>query len=334
MSLISAATRTAAPCAKRDRSGLPIGACTIGAGSANAPVDWLACPARVLDTDFTLLDLAVRRLFGVPAGERLVLRPVSALAVETVHDEVTAALADGGARVFVFSQRFLGGEVSIPGTAGSPAASIDSSVVELVSDGTGGFHLGQYVLFEIQTMDFHGSPLHARARLTAARDADPISYHQDIAEHPEWTGERVEGPNIANVFKRTIYQTILEIQMARDPECAGFAIVLPLPVWESWYAHLGLPQLEEDGGVWWLRAPVSRESGLVEPARAWIFVFDIDRDSAESPQPLAVRRPISTTSADLLHYAFERAPQYAIENGALTRYKRSLEVRVRRYWPR
>ena len=327
---ISAATGVLTQCQKRERTGV----CTISALSEGGQRDWLACPARILDRQHTLLGTAVRRLFGVGESERLVLRPVNSLSIPAVREEVSAALADGRGRTFVFSQNWLGGEVKIPKRPASPQVAIDSSVVELLPDGRGGFALGRYLMFEIQTADFHGSPKHALRHLSAARDADPDGYHQGIKDHPEWPNESVEGPNIANIFKRTIYQTILEIQLARDPDCVGFAIVLPIPVWESWLRHLGNPALYQDAGFWRLRAPEALEQELVEPDRAWIYVTDIDRDSAESPHTLRVVQSITTTSADLIHHVFERAPEHAASTGALADYKQSLDARIRKFWPR
>lgn len=326
---ISAATEVVTACQKQERTGV----CTISALSEGRQRDWLACPARILDPQHTLLGTAVRRLFGLAESERVVLRPVSALSIPAVHAEVGAALAEGRARTFVFSQTWLGGEVKIPRRPAAPQVAIDSSVVELLPDSDGGFTLGRYALFEIQTADFHGSPKHALRHLSAARDADADGYHRAIADHPEWPNDSVEGPNIANVFKRTIYQTILEIQLSRDSDCAGFAIVLSHPVWESWLRHLGNPALHEDDGFWRLRAPEAREQELVDPDRAWIYVVDIDRDSAESPQPLRVIQSITTTSADLIHHVFERAPEHAASTGALAEFKRTLEARVRKHWP-
>lgn len=347
---LTVAANETVPCvkvvARGDLKGMRTGVCTISSTSNGRRQDWLACPFRILDTHFTLLDAVVRRLYAIDEETRVVLRPVIALQSPAVFAEVTEALPYETARVFVFSQQAFGGEITVPQTSGSPELEIDSTVVELLPDGRGGFRLGRYVFFEIQTMDFHGSPLHAVTHLVNVRRSDPEGYHSHLAAHPEWIGEKVEGPNKANVFKRTIYQTILEIQFARDPNCAGFAIAIPEAVWDSWQAHLGLPALELDGDLWRLKEPAevaipegygedeasADESSLVEPDRAWIFIFDIDRDSAESPQPLKIVKTVVTTSAALIHYAFEQAPQNAVDAGALARFTSALEDKVRIYW--
>jgi hypothetical protein len=331
---LTSATSVETKCKKQGRTGV----CTVSSNSNGVRQDWLACPFRILDPHFTLLESVVRRLYRVLPSEEVVLRPLVGLATPAVYSQVDTALRTGASRVFIFSQQELGGEVKIPQTQGSPGIEVDVSVVELLPGSGGGFRLGQYLFFELQTMDFHGSPLHATRRFEEARDADRDGFHSAISAHPEWAGERVEGPNKANVFKRTIYQTIFEIQLSRTSDCAGFAIALPEPVWDSWRTHLGLPELQQDGDIWRLRTPFSADGGsgggLVEPDRAWIFVFDIDRESQESPLPLRILRPIVTTSADLMHYTFERAPEQALAAGALPRYRRALEARLRAAWLR
>jgi hypothetical protein len=327
---ISAATGKESVCVKAGQTGF----CTASSDSNGRQQDWLACPFRVLDPAFTLLQVVVRRLFKITDGEAVVLRPVSALGTGSVYQEVVGGLRAEHTRVFLFSQNKLGEEISVPGSPGSPQVGVDVSVVELLGVDAAGFHLGRHLFFELQTMDFHGSPVHAIARLREARDADPEGYHATLEVEPWRAGERVEGPNKASVFKRTIYQTILEIQMSRSDECAGFAIALPEAVWESWLAHLGLPQLQRDGDVWRLRAPAAEAADIVEPDRAWVFVFDIDRASPTSPQPLTVVKTIVTTSAALIHHMFEAAPQAALASGALAGYRRALEARVRKHWPR
>jgi hypothetical protein len=86
------------------------------------------------------------------------------------------------------------------------------TIVELLLDTDNEFRFGKYLLFELQTMDFHGTPLGAAAKLKNALDSNPTRYHEDFEANPDWAGENIEGPNKANVFKRTIYQIIFEIQ--------------------------------------------------------------------------------------------------------------------------
>ncbi len=96
-----------------------------------------------------------------------------------------------------------------------------------------------------------------------------------------------------------------------------------------------LPPLHQDGDILRLRAPnadTEQASELIEPDSAWIYVFDIDGSSGRLPRPLRVTKTIATTSAALIHYSFERAPEQALERGAMAAYKRSLEARVRQGW--
>lgn len=97
---ITAATGREMPCAKQGRTGI----CTISSPSNGVRQDWLACPFRVLDTHFTILDAAVRRLFRVAPPDRILLRPVTALEDDAIHLEVSRVLKEEGTRVFIFSQ--------------------------------------------------------------------------------------------------------------------------------------------------------------------------------------------------------------------------------------
>jgi hypothetical protein len=59
-------------------------------------------------------------------------------------------------------------------------------------------------------MDFHGS---YRAAVTNLRDAHRLhgrKFPKELAQNQGWASEDVEGPNIANVFKRTFYQTLFD----------------------------------------------------------------------------------------------------------------------------
>ena len=86
---------------------------------------------------------------------------------------------------------------------------------------------------------------------------------------------------------------ILKMEMAKHLECAGFSMVIPAPVWDSWLRHLGNPDIDR-GEVIGLPSPEGESSELVSDSRSWIFIFDIDRGSAESPQPLRIAKRIAT----------------------------------------
>ena len=63
-------------------------------------------------------------------------------------------------------------------------------------------------------------------------------------ENINWLSEKIEGPNIANVFKRTFYQMVLKFKLAGHETCAGTTLALPRAVWDSWQRHLGLDNVQ------------------------------------------------------------------------------------------
>jgi hypothetical protein len=339
---LSSATASNVSCIKKVSAGsYRSGFCTASSPSTGVREDWLACPARVFDQHFALIRAAIVHLFQVPADAEFEAYPLTRFDDPDVQAKVHQLdSGNGGPRVFAFASNppLLGGEIDIPETAGSPGNKVDVSIFEILRVEKGRPVLGRFAIFEIQTADFHGSPLHAIGELrrlgppTTDRD-----YHDAIAANPELLGKRVEGPNKANIFKRTIYQMILKIQMAKDPGCAGFCVVLPEPVWRSWERHLGSPALTSDPdrpGVLRMTAPSeSRQvDPLVEKEPAWILVFRIDRESKETPRPLEIVKQIATDSHALLHHAFEEAPRLAVAEGALERFSAAFERRLGAAW--
>jgi hypothetical protein len=324
---ISAATAVITPCWKQNRTGV----CTISSNSNGPRQDWLACPYRALDMPLTLFRSGINLAFNLPVTDEVLLRPINALSNPVVRSEVQDAF-QSGRKVFVFSQTRLGGEVKVSATANSPAVQIDATIAELHANPIEGFQLGRFMMFEAQTADFHGSPKHVLALLERAVAKDPNIYHTAVERHPEWAATKVQGPNKANVFKRTYYQTVYKIQLARDPAaCAGFVLAVPESVWDSWMPHLGSPELVDEGRTERLRSP-GENSELMAADTAWILVFDIDREAKESPQPIRVVRRIVTTSAALVHYALDAAPRNAAESGVHKRINAALTRRVREQW--
>lgn len=338
---LSRAKATPSVCIKEARGfDEPTGVCTISSDSnSKTRQDWLACPIRTLDADFTLLAGAIRTTYCVPAEVDLLVLPVTVLHLPEKRQTVKEALATKRARVFAFSGSKVGGEVDMPETEVSPGGKVDVSVIEVL-----GLHplsmeptdFGQHMLYEIQTADFHGSPLHAVRKLRELCPRHPApDYHARLEKSKEVAGHEVEGPNKANIFKRTVYQLIIKIQLTQHTKCAGFVMVLPLPVWESWFRHLGRPEMKPLGGdpsLVRLVTPADRDHDVLEPARAWIFVFDIDRESKESPLPLKVIQRVATTSAALVHYAFQTASEQAIAQGVIEKYRQVLQSRVTDGW--
>ena len=316
----------------------PYGVCTISSDSNGSRESWIACPYRILDQHFALLSTAVRYSYGIAEGEDVLLLPITVLHREQERQRLRASLHTGR-RVFVFASQKLGGEIDLPETTDSPGASVDMSVIEVVGlDVTGKpGECGKHLFFEIQTSDFHGSPLHAAEALKrlCPRGGRRAQYHDRLASQVEVCGTGVEGPNKANIFKRTVYQMIYKIELAKRCQCAGFAIVLPTPVWESWKRHLGQPDLKAmdgDPSRRALLAPNEPKPDPRQPSVATIYVFDIDSDSRESPQPLRVVQRISCTAQALSYHAFVVAADKATRNNVVETFRTRFAERIGRAW--
>lgn len=312
----------------------PYGVCTISSDSNGLRQDWIACPYRTLDQHFTLLSGAIRSLYRLSSDEDMVVLPVTVLSQAEQRARLRAGL-DAGCRVFVFSTNKLGGEIDLPETHVSPGASVDMSVIEVTSaDETGRpTEYGNHVFYEIQTADFHGSPLHAASHLRELCPAgEPVlDFHARLVGQERVCGDRVEGPNKSNIFKRTIYQMLFKIALADHAQSAGFAIVLPVPVWDSWLRHLGRPKLTQVGDDPThvaLLAPEERVQEVASKSHAVILVFDIDQSSNEMPQPLTVMRHVWCSSAALAYFTFDFAAQQAKQQNVVDRFRTSMINRV------
>jgi hypothetical protein len=244
-----------------------------------------------------------------------------------------------GTRVFLFASQKLGGEIDLPETDASPGAAVDMSVIEVTAADPDGkpSQFGDHLFYEIQTSDFHGSPLHAAALLRdlCPRGSAHKGDHDRLKEQVEVCGTGVEGPNKANIFKRTIYQMIFKIELTRAPQCSGFAIILPVPVWESWLRHLGRPRLVQASAApttLILREPHEKEETPGERSRATVYVFDIDRDSPRKPSPLIIVQRVIISAGALSYYAFELASNEAIRRGVVTTFRNSFADRVDKGW--
>lgn len=137
-------------------------------------------------------------------------------------------------------------------------------------------------------------------------------FPDQVKEHPEWAGRKVEGPNISNVFKRTFYQIAFKFQVTRREASAGCALALPQPMWDSWQPFLGAPELhEQPDGTWRLL-----DDQAVRP-NDWIYVFDIDTEPSPGgrPAPIRVSLVIGTDATTLSRAAFEVAPANAVAHG-------------------
>jgi hypothetical protein len=279
----------------------------------------------------------VCRLYGMPALDPVLIRPVVVLANEADKAELVGAVRSG-VRSFVYFQDKLGGEISLSKTGASPELSFDITVVELLAAGAGDvweaegdfpMAIGKYGVIELQTTDTHGSYSHAVKALTSALDLHSEDFPEQLAGNPEWAGRKIEGPNISNVFKRTFYQVAFKFQVTKQDTSVGCALALPRPVWDSWQPFLGAPALhEQPDGTWRLL-----DDETSQPSD-WIYVFDIDTEPGDGgrPAPIRVSLVIGTDAATLSRAAFEVAPAKAIAHGGeLDAVAETIRRRIRRY---
>jgi len=142
----------------------------------------------------------------------------------------------------------------------------------------------------------------------------------------------VEGPNIANVFKRTFYQMMFKFQIGAHGKSAGCVFAIPRSVWDSWQRHLGKPDLvEHHDGTWRLAIP---EKMSDECPPAWIYVFDVAESAQTSPNEIALWRVIGTDAEALGFYALELAPEAALDaGGSVDRLLETVRIRLRPYLP-
>lgn len=304
------------------------GVCTISTATAATRQDWLVCPYRAFDP--SLIDSAVRRLFDFPQTQPAMIAP----AVRLTHVDARQALIDSlnaGGRGFIYFDAKLGGELSIPATAQSPEFSFDVTVIEVeLSEGEP--HIGRFGVIEIQTMDFHGSYRHVVKNLTDGLRLHPNNFPQTVQANQNWLSDHIEGPNIANVFKRTFYQMMFKFQLGQNPRCAGCVLAIPTSVWDSWQRHLGEPTLtaESDGTYSLFEAARPRP----QQVPAWILAFNLDATSPQSPSPVVIPKVIATDAEAISHYTLTVAPAAALENiGASTGMLAQLGRRLRIIWP-
>lgn len=322
---LSRATNENRPCIKAANAR---GVCTISSLSNGPRQDWLVCPYRALNDD--LVSRATRQLFGVPDAVDPFVTPAVTLKHSDTRVDVATRL-EAGQPVFIYFDKKTGGELSIPPTDRSPEFSFDVTIVELVMK-EGAPHTERFGILEIQTMDFHGSYKDAVRNLREGLRMHPSRFGSTVQENQWWLSEGVEGPNIANVFKRTFYQMMFKFQLGQHERCAGCVLAVPQAVWDSWRRHLGAPELvSEADGTFSLLAPGHPRP---DPCPAWIYVFDPDATSQETPSPLMLRQVIGTDAPSMSHWALEVAPAAALSNidseaGMLS----VLSRRLKALWP-
>ncbi|HZT86859.1 MAG TPA: hypothetical protein VFA12_02750 [Stellaceae bacterium] len=312
-------------CIKPEKSR---GVCTVSTMPTGARRDWIVCPYRALDPG--LLSSAISRLFGGLRSGLTFIVPAVRLASADIQIQVLEKLQTEH-RVFIYLDEKLGGELSIPRTMSSPEFSFDVTIIEIIllNDLPA---VGRFGVLEIQTMDFHGTYGHAVRNLKETLRMFPGDFGATLETHRELLSERIEGPNIANVFKRTFYQMMFKFQLARSDQSAGCVLAIQQSVWDSWKPHLADPVLQPHAdGTFNLFKPMQDRP---EHVPAWIYIFDLDAASDQSPNPIEIRAIIATDAASFSYYALEAAPEAALQNvsasgGMLTLLAR----RLWKFWP-
>lgn len=322
---LSGATGENRNCIKNPQSK---GVCSVSCVSNGPRQDWLVCPYRALSPE--IVAGAVRRLFGLGDGSNPFVTPVVNLVKPEVRGDILSRLQKGQA-VFTYFDEKMGGELSIPATSRSPEFAFDVTIVEmtLVDEAP---HISRFGILEIQTTDFHGSYQHAVRNLKDGLRLHPGSFATTLQENQHWLSEGVEGPNIANVFKRTFYQMMFKFQLGHHDRCAGCVLAIPQSVWDSWQRHLGAPTLVgEPDGTHSLAIPGRPRSG---PWPAWIFVFDANAAAPTTPSPIDVRMVIGTDAPAFSYWALEVAPEAALSNiDAEAGFLAGMSRRLKAIWP-
>lgn len=292
------------------KSANSAGVCTISSVSNGPRQDWLVCPYRVISSD--IVRQACQRIFGLAHEVSPV--PVSVLKKEeALLQFIDCVRADGAG--YLFFQDKLGGEISLTGTSRSPEMSFDVTLVEIRSNGSDDFVVSRYGILEIQTMDYHGSYKHAvnnlRDGLRLHAETFPAALEANLGR---WAGEGIEGPNVANVFKRTFYQMMLKFRMAGEGSAAaGTVLALPRSVWDSWQPFLGAPELEQEApGV--MRLRVVPGAAVEPPLNAFICVFDLDSNDPSPVSPVRIEHFVRVSPEKLTHHAFTVVPAHILQS--------------------
>jgi hypothetical protein len=214
---------------------------------------------------------------------------------------------------YVFFQDKLGGEISVIATPRSPEMSFDITLAEIVPSAAG-FTVARYGILEVQTMDFHGSYRRAVHNLKDALRLHRELFAESLRTNMQWGADSVEGPNIANVFKRTFYQVLLKFQLSGRGAAAGTVLAIPQSVWDSWQPFLGAPEIEQvSDGSYRLKItdPIPDSTGS---ANAHILVFDLDSSAENATSPVQLKMDIRVTAEQLSHHAFKVVPAGMLES--------------------
>ena len=322
---LSEALRQSTACIKNENS---LGVCTVNATSNGAAQDWLACPYRVISSG--LVTSACQLIFGQAEVSPPV--PVTLLQVPAELASFKEKIVDGTSG-YVFFQAKLGGEISVVGTPKSPEMSFDVTLVEIRNQG-GKFTVGRYGIFEIQTMDFHGSYKAAVHNLRDALRLHRSEFPDALRQNLRWTGDGVEGPNIANVFKRTFYQILVKFQLSGQGAAAGTVLAIPQATWDSWQPFLGAPELEKISDRVFAIKAIEGTPNVGGSTNAYISVFDLDGTAEGAISPVNVSMHVRVNAEQLAHHAFKVVPSGMLKSLSEAD---SILIRIRErlanYWP-
>jgi hypothetical protein len=303
-----------------------LGVCTISTATSKGRRDWLVCPYRALDP--RLLEEAVYRLFGIPRDEPVVVHPAVRFNTEETRNQLHQQLASG-AHAFLYLDQKLGGEVSQRKSESSPEFSIDVTLLRLALD-KGEIIVDHYGALEIQTMDFHGSYGHAVQNLKDALRLHPSEFASAVDANQEWMREKIEGPNLLNVFKRTIYQMMFKFQLGKAEGCAGCVLAVPKAVWESWQHLLGNPSFELAEHER-LALP---ESLLPSPPIAWVLAFELEKSPDGGPDCVKFTDIIETSAEAIAYWALSVAPAEALARSTTADgLAGAIRRRLKEFWP-
>jgi len=323
---LSQATGEARNCIKPDAAK---GVCTISSLSNGPRQDWLVCPYRALSDE--LVSNSIRQLFALPKSSEPFVTPAVTLKREQIRADIEGRLK-AGQPVFIYFDKKTSGELSIPSTDRSPEFSFDVTVVELNSQ-HGAPHIGRFGILEIQTMDFHGSYRSAVRNLREGLRLHRDEFAPTVKANQWWLSQDVEGPNIANVFKRTFYQMMFKFQLGQHDRCAGCVLAIPQAVWDSWQRHLGAPKLSRVADGTFRLLPPPRQT-LRDPIPAWLYIFEPDETAGTTPSPIVVRRVIGTDAPSISYWALDVAPAAALTNiDAEAGFLAALSRRLKQFWP-
>ena len=276
---------TPTSCVKRPNSA---GVCTITTTKAGAR-DWIVCPYRALER--RLIHEVARKIFS-DSREEIPVYPVVQLQDKNYRASILERAEQEN--VYIFFQDKLGGEINVSGSSTTPELSFDITIIECRSNGQW-LVLKRYGFFEVQTMDFHGSYKHAVNALEAAIDLHSENFEEQVEKNQEWLGRKIEGPNIANVFKRTIYQLILKFGLAGKDHCCGVVLGLPEAVWKSWAPHFG--------GLEWADKCEDKTDN------SWIFVLSPEQNPTAAYAGMEILKKIQVEEQRLVQQAFTIVPE-------------------------